>query len=105
MAQFDIHENADPRSRERTPYLIDLQTEILSELATRVVAPVRPRAEHEHTIISRLHPIISVNGVEHVVAVSELAAIPVSLLGPPVASARSERTAITGATDLLLTGF
>ena len=65
MAQFDIHENADPRSRERTPYLIDLQTEILSELA----------------------------------------AIPVSLLGPPLASARSERTAITGATDLLLTGF
>ena len=105
MAQFDIHSNADPRTREETPYLVDLQAEVLSELATRVVAPVRPRAAHRQSVISRLHPVIPVGDVEHVAFVSELAAVPASILGPVIASARHLRTELLDATDLLLTGF
>ena len=105
MAQFDIHRNTDPRTRDETPYLVNLQAEVLSELATRVVAPMRPLSAHSQSVISRLHPVMSVERVEHVAFVSELAAVPASILGPVVASARHLRTELLAATDLLLTGF
>lgn len=105
MAQFDIHENDDERTRGHTPYLLDLQADLLSELATRLVAPLRPKSSHEASILTRLHPIITVMGEEHILVVTELAAIPARIVGSPVGSAREYRKDVIAAIDLLITGF
>jgi toxin CcdB len=106
VAQFDIYENKDERSRKRTPLLLDLQSEILSSLATRVVAPLRPtRGEGGEAPITRLHPIVRVGGTDYVAYVSELAAIPRSALGRQAGSCAAQREAIIAACDLILTGF
>jgi len=40
MAQFDVHRNRDVHTRDLFPYLLDVQTDMLDRLATRVVAPL-----------------------------------------------------------------
>ena len=40
MAQFDIHRNLDETTAERYPLLADIQDNLLSMLATRVVIPL-----------------------------------------------------------------
>mgnify|MGYP006291293315 CR=1 FL=1 len=105
MAQFDIHENTNIASREHTPYLLNVQADVLSELATRVVVPLRAKTGREKTVISRLHPVISFAGVDYIAVVTEMAAVPASLLGPRVDAARAHRAELNVALDLLLTGF
>lgn len=105
MAQFDIYENADRRSSSETPYLLDLQAELLAELATRLVAPLRPKASHQASILTRLHPVVAVMGEQHVVVVTEMAAIPARVLGRQVGSGREHREDLLAAVDILVTGF
>ena len=46
MARFEVHSNLNRASRDRVPYLIDLQADLLAALRTRLVAPlVRPRSK------------------------------------------------------------
>jgi hypothetical protein len=42
MAQFTVHENKNPATRSFVPFLLDVQTDLLSDLETRVVVPLRP---------------------------------------------------------------
>ena len=40
MAQFEVYENPNPQSRDDIPYLLDVQSDLLEPLATRVVVPL-----------------------------------------------------------------
>lgn len=105
MAQFDIYLNSDESTRDRTPYLLDVQADLLADLATRVVIPLRAGSDEEPWAISRLHPVIVLEKQPYLAVVSELAAVPGSILGREVGDARRYRTEILAAIDLLITGF
>ncbi|NBC30766.1 MAG: plasmid maintenance protein CcdB [Spirochaetes bacterium] len=105
MAQFDIFTNSNSETRNETPYLLDLQVDLLQDLATRLVAPLRPKRVLAGQIITKLHPVVSARGVEHVVVISEMAAVSAAILGRYVDTARGYRTDIIAAIDLLITGF
>lgn len=102
MAQFDLFRN--PRSRT-FPVLLDVQADLLSALATRVVVPMARLRGHGAKPITRLNPTATVGGIEYVLVFQELAAIPVSALGKPIGSLASQRTALIAAVDLLFTGI
>jgi toxin CcdB len=55
--------------------------------------------------MSRLTPIIKVEGVPHLLVTYQLAAISQAALGSPVADASEDRDAVIAALDLLLTGI
>ena len=38
--QFDVFENPSPRMRDVYPYVVDIQSDLLSALATRMVVPL-----------------------------------------------------------------
>ena len=40
MAQFDVYENQNQETNQANPYLLDVQAELLDNLATRVVVPL-----------------------------------------------------------------
>lgn len=40
MAQFDVCRNANPASSRDIPYLLEVQSDLLDVLATRVVVPL-----------------------------------------------------------------
>lgn len=103
MAQFDVYRNPDPRSADRVPFLLDVQTSLLDRLATRVVVPLI----HEHQMIParRLNPIFSVEDRRVVMATADLAAVHRRDLGSRVSSLEPQRNDIIAALDFLITGI
>lgn len=86
------------------PFLLNVQSDLLSQLATRAVVPMTPRRRYG-VPIARLNPTASVRGVEYLLVFQEMAAVPISALGDAVASLASRRAELIAAIDLLFTGI
>jgi len=101
MAQFDLFENL----RSKTyPFLLDVQTDLLRDLASRVVVPLAPVSKLRGKPLRLLNPIVSIAGRDHAVMFQELAAIPTKALGATVGSLQGRRDELIAALDLLFTG-
>ena len=61
MAALDIHANPEPRTRGAMPYVIELQANLLSDLNTRLVAPLAPARLYKGAI-PHLNPVIDIAG-------------------------------------------
>lgn len=105
MAQFSAYRNPNPDTRGTYPYLLDIQSELISDLGTRVVVPLAPASAMEGKTIKLLMPILEVEGKRHVMITPQLAGISKKQLGALVADLSSERDAIIAALDLLITGI
>jgi len=104
MPQFDVYRNPDPASSAAAPYLLDIQSELLAGLATRVVVPLfYPEAFTKPARI--LNPLVTVEGHQVVMATQELAGLARQHLGERVDSLTTERSRIIAALDLLFTGI
>ena len=104
MQQFDVVANPFPRSRERQPFLVALQSDLLTRtLDTLVVAPLEPAASG--TFADRLNPRVEIDGNAFVLITQEIVTVRKSVLGKTQASLVGERDRIVGALDLLFTGF
>ena len=101
MAQFDVLRN--PRGGAY-PLVVDVQADLHGKLATRVVVPLTPRSRYAAQPITRLSPLVKVRGAEYVVMVPMIAAVPRAWLGEVVGTLASQRSALIGALDLLITG-
>ena len=105
MAQFDVYRNPSAATRERVPYLLDVQADLLDALATRIVVPLcRPEVLSGKSA-ERLNPAFEVEGVTLLMLTPELAGIPRKALGPRVANLATKRPAIVAALDLAFTGI
>ena len=105
MAQCDVYNNTNQSTRGRTPFLLDVQADVMETLPTRLVCPLRRREDSPSDPIERVHLPVTIDDVEYVVFVTELTAIPSSVLGGVVASLKHRRHEIVAAIDLLITGF
>ncbi len=103
MRQFDVVENKSPDTSDQVPYLLLLQADLFSELETRVVAPLIS-ADRYGPRLDWLNPTVHVGKNEYVVSMAELAGVPASIIGDPVASAESKRHEVISALDFLFTG-
>jgi toxin CcdB len=103
VKRFDIVKNLDTASREAYPYLIILQHDRAETVATIVTAPLAPSTGKRGT--PRLHPRIELDGLQYVIFVAQLAAIPKNQLGRAIATAEASEYEITAALDMLFTGI
>lgn len=83
--------------------LLDCQTDLLSHLNTRLVAPLLP-ADRAPKPAGRLNPSFDIGGQSHVMVAQYAAAIEVRELGPKIASLADQSREIINALDILLTG-
>ncbi|MBS0502782.1 MAG: CcdB family protein [Proteobacteria bacterium] len=97
MARFDYH-------RAGETYLLDCQANTLGHLSTRVVAPLLPRNQVPSGL-SRLHPVLTVEGRQLVLATHLLTALPTRELGMRIGSLAESQDEIMAALDMLLTGI
>ena len=105
MAAYSVFRNPNPKTKTAVPFLLDVQSDLLSVLGTRVVVPLyRPNATGVQAL-SRLTPVVRFQGQSLVAMVPELAGIPQRELGPASGSLTEARSEILQAIDLLLTGF
>jgi len=103
MAQFDIYRNPAP-SKGQYPFLLDVQSDILTGLQLRVVVPLAKQSDIHGPLLQGLLQVLDVNGVPLVMLTPMLAAIDRSGLGEPVASVARQRSEIISALDMLFTG-
>jgi toxin CcdB len=96
VAQFDVHRLASGL------LVVDLQTDLIGIDASRVVAPLREAGRH--SALPGLTPQVDVDGRPWIVRVQELAAVPRSQLGAPVASLAEARDRLKRALDILIDG-
>lgn len=105
MASFTVYTNPDPKSQKAIPFLLDIQSELLSALDTRVVVPLYLNSTTQVHPISRLTPVVSFQNKSLVAMVPELAGVSKRHLGPTVGQISEVRPEMIAAIDLLFTGF
>ncbi|MDR3440369.1 CcdB family protein [Telmatospirillum sp.] len=102
MAQFDVYEYAGPN--RSVAYLLDVQSDLLRDLASRVVIPL-VRLNEFGLPMKKLNPVFSIDGVDHVMATSEIAGMLTKNLGRRVGNLEVHHHEIKGAVDFLVDGY
>jgi toxin CcdB len=102
IRQFEVIANPDAEEAAHWPYLVVLQSDLVSGLRSTVVAPLVNRADFDGA--RRLNPIVIVEGREFWLATHELFAIDQRILRKKVATLSEDRYKITAALDFLFTG-
>ncbi|MGR3805111.1 CcdB family protein [Marinibacterium profundimaris] len=86
------------------PLVLDLQSDLM-DTGTRLVAPLVPVGEGPSPL-TRLEPILEIDGTAQVLHTAEMAAVPSHLLkAPPVADLRDRDYEIRVALDMVFSGF
>lgn len=99
MPKYDVFSNPSGEG-----YLLDVQTDLLSDLNTRVVVPLLPVSSAPKPAV-RLNPIFKVNGEQVVMVTQFMAAVPAGVLRTSVGKLDGEFEKVTTAIDMLMQGF
>jgi toxin CcdB len=76
MSQFTVHRNRNAATRARYPLLLDVQTDLLGELGTRVVIPITAAtAAARRAAMTTLTPVLVVEGKQYLMLTPQLAGI------------------------------
>jgi toxin CcdB len=101
--QFDVVANPDPVEAADRPYLVVLQSDLVSGLSSTVVAPLVPRDQMKGA--QRLNPLMTVEGREFWLATHELFAVDQRILRGRIATLADQRDAIIASLDFVFTGY
>jgi toxin CcdB len=105
VPQFAVYRNKNPRTKSTFPFLVDVQSDLLDPLNTRVVIPLTKVAGLAKKPVSHLTPAVSFDGDTYILMTPQLAGIARSDLGAQAGTLVGERETIMSAVDFLLTGF
>ncbi len=104
MAQWDVYPNPSTRMREVLPYVVVLQSDLLSWLGTRLVAPLARNVPPPSSTAARLSPRLEVQGETLTLVVQESAPVDARALRSPVTTLRAEAHRIIDALDMVVSG-
>ncbi|MFP7674583.1 CcdB family protein [Marivita sp. S0852] len=99
MPKYDVFPNPSGDG-----FLLDVQSDLLSDLNTRVVVPLLPIA-HAPKPATRLNPVFDINGERVVMVTQFMAAVPMGMLVSSIGNLNAEFDKITAAVDMLMQGF
>ncbi len=99
MARYDVSPNP-----EGPGLLLDVQTDLLSGMNTRMVVPLLPLKSAPQPM-ARLNPVFTIDGADHVMLTQAMAAVLSSFMKAPIARLSAQSDAITNALDMLFHGF
>lgn len=99
MPKYDVFPNPSGDG-----FLLDVQSDLLSDLNTRVVVPLLT-IEIAPKPATRLNPTFDINGESVVMVTQFMAAVPVGMLASSIANIEAEFDKVTAAVDMLMQGF
>ncbi len=105
MARFDVYANPGGHAAT-TPYLLDVQSDLLDGLDSRMVIPLRSLKHFPQVKLSaRLTPIFTIEGQECLLETPKMGALPQRVLKSPVTSLSGDQAKIIAALDFLFQGY
>lgn len=105
MARFSLYENTGEHAKT-TPFLLDVQTDLLSALGTRVVIPLRKSSLYKNIKLpADLMPGFSIKGGEFILETPKMAAVPSKNLKKEIGNLKDKQHIVTTAIDRLFHGF
>jgi toxin CcdB len=104
MARFDVYPNPDPSERDRIPFLLDVQSDHVRGLQTRVVVPLWLSSVLQLKV-DDINPEFDVAGLRVVMDAPALGALPSAVLRPSVANLAPQQLLIQNALDTLFGGY
>lgn len=105
MAQFSVYANQNAATRDQFPYLLNVQNDLLEALQTCVVVPLTTASKVGYHAMSRLTPVLTVQGSQYLMMTPQLAGIAKRELGEEIESLAEARLEIISAMDFLLSGI
>lgn len=104
MARFDVYANPDADEKKRIPYFLDIQSDHIQGLQTRVVVPLW-NSEFMNLQAKNLHPTFVIKGQQVVMDTPSLGATPTQFFSRAVANLSAEQLIIQDAVDALFGGY
>lgn len=98
MARFEVYNNEGGAG-----YLLDVQSDLLSGLNTRMVVPLLPKASAPLPA-QRLNPVFEIEGQMVMMATQFMAAVPQAELRDRVGTLQEQQQSVTAALDMLFYG-
>ena len=105
MAQFDVYDNTSKATRKAYPYILELQNDVISEIATRIVVPLADNRYMSNEEFKRLTPKISYENKELLILMPQIASMSTKSLKNPVGSLSHLRDEIIAALEFAITGI
>ncbi|MDR0479400.1 MAG: CcdB family protein [Burkholderiaceae bacterium] len=105
MARFDIYANTG-KNKINVPFLVDVQSDYLGGLSTRVVVPmIRVDAFAPAKLPADLTPVFQIENIECMFYPAFMSAVPMNELGNSIGSLKAAQDKIMTARDRLTGGF
>ena len=105
MSQFDVYANPSEATKSVYPYIVDIQSSVVTEIATRIVLPVARKELFKGEELKGLTPLIEYEGEEFLLLVPQIASMPSKTLRNPIGSLSHLRNEIIAALDFAITGI
>lgn len=105
MEQFSLYSNENKNSKKAYPYFVDVQSDLLEELNSRIVIPLSSQETLNNINVNKLCPVIKINEAAFVLLTHQMTTVPRSILKKKITTLEQYRYDILGAIDLLLTGI
>lgn len=105
MAQFAVYKNENKASKKSFPFFVDVQTDLLDGLTSRIVIPLAPLESLSSKNVEGLCPVLEINEGSYVLMTHQLTSVPSSYLKTSVTSLENFRNEIISAIDLIVTGI
>lgn len=105
MSQFTLFENTDKTTRKAYPYFLNVQSDLVFILNSRMVIPAVLASRLEKSAPERLCPVFQLDETEYTLLTQQMTSVPASLLKKPAVSLEFFRDEIINAIDFLITGI
>ena|SRR5690554_3961674 len=105
MAQFDVYNNPSKATRKAYPYILELQSDVISEIATRIVVPLADNSYMNKEEFKWLTPKINYEDKELLILIPQIASMNTKSLKNPIGSLTHLREEIISALDFAITGI
>lgn len=104
MTQFCVYKNPSKHTSKSFPYLIDIQSNLLADLTTRIVIPLSRQALLRNQTLTRLTPVVTYNGDDYLLMTPQISSLPANVLSKPIGTLAQMRDDIIAAIDFSIAG-
>ncbi|MCA0973112.1 CcdB family protein [Halomonas denitrificans] len=105
IPQFDVCANPSASTNRMYPYLLDIQSDTLSALATRIVVPLGRAPFLKGEKLNRTTPKKTFESEESLILILQITSLPISFLNAHIGTLEQMRDGMVAALDLTIVGF